>query len=174
MTSLLLSNLKIEIRSLLVSSPTGLYEDELARDYALFNSQRSLPYQLFGYSTLTEFLESLTDVLHRSDDGMFHPIVDQSTEHIFKLVQQQRAKKKTIKKPLIARKRAIPSSNTTSQRIQVTVDAKKSQTMVKQMKIICENKVNKDEKSAVKFERIHLTNDLLQSLLRHFQQQQKS
>ena len=101
MTSLLLNNLKIEIRSLLVSSPTGLHEDELARDYALFPSQRSLPYQLFRYSMLIEFLESFTDVLHPSDDGMFHPIVDRSTEHIFKLVQQQRTKKKTIRKVLL-------------------------------------------------------------------------
>ena len=86
--------IKIEIRSLLISSKTGLSEDELCRDYSVFNSQRSLPYQIFGYSTRTDFLNSLTDILYRSSDGHIYPIVDQSTEHIFKFVQQQRTNKK--------------------------------------------------------------------------------
>jgi predicted choloylglycine hydrolase len=98
MTSSLLNEIKIEIRSLLISSQNGLSEDELCRDYSLFNSQRSLPYQLFGYSTKTDFLNSLTDILYRSSDGYIHPIVDQSTEHIFKFVQQQRKNKKKKQK----------------------------------------------------------------------------
>lgn len=96
-SSCLLNNIKIEIRSLLVSSPKGLSEDELCRDYSLFNSQRSLPYEIFGYSTKTDFLNSLTDILYRSSDGYIHPIVDQTTEHILKFVQQQRTNKKKKK-----------------------------------------------------------------------------
>jgi hypothetical protein len=97
MTSSLLKEIKIEIRSLLISSQNGLRENELCRDYSLFNCQRSLPYQIFGYSTVTDFLNSLTDILYRSSDGYIHPIVDQSTKHIYKFVQQQRTNKK--KKP---------------------------------------------------------------------------
>jgi hypothetical protein len=94
MTSSLLNEIKIEIRSLLISSQNGLRENELCRDYSLFNCQRSLPYQIFGYSTVTDFLNSLTDILYRSSDNHIYPIVDQSTEHIFKFVQQQRTNKK--------------------------------------------------------------------------------
>ncbi|CAF1245142.1 unnamed protein product [Rotaria sp. Silwood1] len=96
MTLSLLNEIKIEIRSLLISSKNGLTEDELCHDYSLFNSQRLLPYDIFGYSTITDFLNSLTDILYRSSDGYIYPIVDQTTEHIFKFVQQQRTKKKTI------------------------------------------------------------------------------
>lgn len=101
MASSLLNEIKIEIRSLLISSQNGLSENELCRDYSLFNSQRSLPYKIFGYSTITDFLNSLTDILYRSSDGYIHPIVDQSTEHIFKLVQQQRTNKKKKKRPIL-------------------------------------------------------------------------
>ncbi len=100
MTLSLLNEIKIEIRSLLISSQNGLSEDELCRDYSLFNSKRSLPYQIFGYSSITDFLNSLNDILYRSSDGFIYPIVDQSTEHIFKFVQQQRKKKKTKQKPI--------------------------------------------------------------------------
>jgi hypothetical protein len=111
MTSTLLNEIKIEIRSLLISSQNGLSEDELCRDYSLFNSQRSLPYQIFGYKTKTDFLNSLTDILYRSSDGYIYPIVDQSTEHIFKLVQQQRTKKKTKQKPILYYQQSKVSRN---------------------------------------------------------------
>jgi hypothetical protein len=103
MTLSLLNEIKIEIRSLLISSQHGLSEDELCRDYSLFNSQRSLPYKILGYSTVTDFLNSLTDILYRSSNGYIHPIADQSTEHILRLVQQQRKtkQKKTIKRTII-------------------------------------------------------------------------
>ena len=96
-----LSEIKIEIRSLLVSTPHGLREDELCRDYASFNAQRSLPYQTLGYSTVTGFLNSLTDTLYRSSDGRTYPIVDSSTAHIFQLVQQQRTTKSKSKKKVL-------------------------------------------------------------------------
>jgi hypothetical protein len=100
MTLSLLNELKIEIRSLLISSQNGLSEEELCRDYSSFNSQRALPYQIFGYSTITDFLNSLNDILYRSSNGLIYPVVDQSIEHIFKLVQQQRKKKKTKQRPV--------------------------------------------------------------------------
>ncbi|UJR14549.1 hypothetical protein I4U23_001546 [Adineta vaga] len=169
-----LNDLKIEIRSLLISSPTGLDENELSRDYARFNSQHSIPYQLFGYLTLTDFLNSLTDILYRSKDGMFYPIVDQSTEHIFKFVQQQRSKKE----PPIKHKRAMSTMNTSSRQIHFTDDAKKPFPLMKQMRIITESKVKHDVElsrnytSTPRFERINVTNGLLRNLLIHFQQQQ--
>ncbi|CAF0886794.1 unnamed protein product [Adineta steineri] len=201
MTSSLLNEIKMEIRSLLISSQNGLLENELCRDYSLFNSQRSLPYQTFGYLTVTDFLNSLNDILYRSLDGYIHPIVDQSTKHIFKLVQQQRTKKKTTKtkikqqeykyiqpsKAIITcnkQKRAVPSIITSSQQMHRADDIIKPSPMVKQMKIMYENKVKKEAQSFVrlkstikdtapKFEQIKLTNDFLRNLLIHFQRQQQ-
>jgi hypothetical protein len=111
MTSSLLNEIKIELRSLLISSPKGLSDDELSRDYSIFNSQRSLPYQIFGYATRTDFLNSLTDILYRASDGYLYPIVDQSTEHIFQLVQQQRTNKKKKRRPISYNQQAKVSRN---------------------------------------------------------------
>jgi hypothetical protein len=147
MSSALLNEIKIEIRSLLISSTKGLTEDELSRDYSLFNSQRLLPYQIFGYSTRTEFLNSLTDILYRSSDGYIHPIVDQSTEHIYKFVQQQKQQHKKKKRKT---RRKI------DQQINPPANG---------MKMI--------ENSNNRFERINVTNELLKNLLIHFRQQQQ-
>ncbi len=71
---------------------------------------------------------------------------------------------------------------TSSQQIPRTVDAIKPCPLKKQMKMIHENKVTKESLSRLtptiddftpKFERIHITNDLLQCLLLHFRQQQQ-
>ena len=93
-SSSLLDEIKIELRSLLISSKIGLTDNQLCHDYALFNNQRLIPYEIFGYSTINEFFNSLNDILYRTSDGYIHPIIDQSTEHIYKFVQQQRNKKK--------------------------------------------------------------------------------
>ncbi|CAF3795537.1 unnamed protein product [Rotaria sp. Silwood1] len=199
MTLSLLNEIKIEIRSLLISSKNGLTEDELCHDYSLFNSQRLLPYDIFGYSTITDFLNSLTDILYRSSDGYIYPIVDQTTEHIFKFVQQQRTKKKTIntkqtsfvyyqqeynyvrqEKPSISRhkqKRAVMYE----QNHYITNAIKPFSTM-KPRKLIYENNVHREDflfqikpymnNSSTKFERVNVTNDLLQRILIHFRQQQ--
>ena len=106
-----LSEIKIEIRSLLVSTPYGLREDELCRDYASFNAQRSLPHRSFGYFTVTDFLNSLTDTLYHSADGRIYPIVNRSTAHIFQLVQQQRTTKpKSKKKVMTSLRRTRPQN----------------------------------------------------------------
>jgi hypothetical protein len=151
MSSALLNEIKIEIRSLLISSTKGLSEDELSRDYSLFNSQRSLPYEIFGYSTRTEFLNSLTDILYRSSDGSIHPIVDQSTEHIYKFVQQQRTKKKKKQTRNIRKTATLPAGATK----------------------MAENNNKNRQGSKPTFERINVTNELLRNLLIHFRQQRQ-
>jgi hypothetical protein len=82
-------------------------------------------------------------------------------------------------------KRAVPSIITSSQQIHRTVDTIKPCPLKKQMKMIHENKVTKEDEQSFsrlkptiddftpKFERIHITNDLLQCLLLHFRQQQQ-
>lgn len=130
MTSSLLNEIKIEIRSLLISSQNGLRENELCRDYSLFNCQRSLPYQIFGYSTVTDFLNSLTDILYRSSDGYIHPIVDQSTKHIYKFVQQQRTNKKKKTKQ-------IPIVNNQHKSIQLVKVSRKKVKFIYQLHMFC-------------------------------------
>ncbi|CAF3265400.1 unnamed protein product [Rotaria sp. Silwood2] len=199
MTLLLLNEIKIEIRSLLISSKNGLTEDELCHDYSLFNSKRLLPYEIFGYSTITDFLNSLTDILYRSSDGYIHPIVDHKTEHIFKFVQQQRTKKNKINTKQTSFIYNQPEYKYTEQENSSisrhkqkraamfeqkhhSVNAIKSFPMIKPMKISYEKNVKQEEflfqvkshmnNSLPKFERVNVTNELLQCLLIHFRQQQ--
>ncbi|CAF1463282.1 unnamed protein product [Rotaria sordida] len=162
MTLSLLDEIKIEIRSLLISSKDGLTEDELCHDYSLFNSQRLLPYEIFGYSTITNFLNSLTDILYRSSDGYIYPIVDHTTEHIFKFVQQQRTKKKKIntkQTSFIYNQQENFSIYRHKQKRTVSFEQK-------------HRTIDAIKPFSPKFERVNVTNELLQCLLMHFRQQQ--
>ena len=92
--------LKVELRSLLISSQQGCNEHQLSKDYAAFNGGNPIPYVRLGFGSLIELLGSMPDVARidsRFGPILIHGVSDTSTKHIQKLVMGQ--KKKTFKHP---------------------------------------------------------------------------
>ena len=92
--------LKVELRSLLISSQQGCNEHQLSKDYAAFNSANPIPYARLGYGSLIELLMSMPDVAridNRFGTILIHGVPDTSTKHIKDFVMGQ--KKKTFKYP---------------------------------------------------------------------------
>jgi hypothetical protein len=90
------SDLKTELRSLLISSAGGCTEQQLRKDYAAYNSQKEIPYQKMGYKTLLELLASMPDVAkiqYNRNPVIILGVADSSTKHIDDFVKHQKKKK---------------------------------------------------------------------------------
>nr|XP_039266210.1 tudor domain-containing protein 5-like [Styela clava] len=80
------------IRSLLISSPSGLTLNQLERDYQLVENQ-GLPYRKFGHTDLLSFVKTLSDVVkidYRNRELVLYGIADEKTKHIKSMVDHQR------------------------------------------------------------------------------------
>ncbi|CAF0992819.1 unnamed protein product [Didymodactylos carnosus] len=90
-------DLKQEIRSLLISSQKGLTESQLQRDYADYNSKKEIPYKVMGYKSLLDLLRSMPDVarIENNNPLVIHGVADKNTEHLKKMISQQRRSKRT-------------------------------------------------------------------------------
>ncbi|CAF3407053.1 unnamed protein product [Rotaria socialis] len=96
-------NIKQEIRSLLISSPKtkhgGLTGSLLYSDYKTLNCGKEVPYAELGYHSFLALLRSMPDVVRieckeNSISYRVHPVYDETTAHIQKLVFEQRDKYK--------------------------------------------------------------------------------
>ncbi|CAF3710887.1 unnamed protein product [Rotaria sp. Silwood1] len=94
-------NLKQEIRSLLISSPKtkygGLSGSLLYSDYKKLNSGKEIPYGELGFHSFLALLRSMPDVVRieykeNSPSYRVHPVYDETTAHIQKMVFEQRDK----------------------------------------------------------------------------------
>lgn len=80
------------IRSLLISSPSGLTLSQLERDYQSVENQ-GLPYRKFGHTDLLSFVKTLSDVVRidfRNRELVLYGIADEKTKHIKSMVDHQR------------------------------------------------------------------------------------
>ncbi|XP_066548186.1 tudor domain-containing protein 5 [Amia ocellicauda] len=117
----LLDALKIEVRSLLMSSKTGLAPEQLRRDYMAMVGH-SLPLRALGFRNIMDMVVEMTDVIrvgYASDGSMLlRAIADESTRGIEELVARQKtsktqfpAKKKyhpVVRAPLLLPRRGQP------------------------------------------------------------------
>ncbi|MBN3307301.1 TDRD5 protein, partial [Amia calva] len=92
----LLDALKIEVRSLLMSSKTGLAPEQLRRDYMAMVGH-SLPLRALGFRNIMDMVVEMTDVIrvgYASDGSMLlRAIADESTRGIEELVARQKTSK---------------------------------------------------------------------------------
>ncbi|KAG1685077.1 Tudor domain-containing protein 5 [Nymphon striatum] len=106
-----LSDVKKLLRSLLISSKTGLSIDQLCRDFRVQEGY-PLPYAKFGYPNPSTFLRECQDIAESSFRRGVHflrGVADDNTRHIQKLVDAQ---KKTKAKP--TRNNCASNTNTNS------------------------------------------------------------
>ncbi|KAL4634841.1 tudor domain-containing protein 5 isoform X1 [Arapaima gigas] len=92
----LLSMLKKDVRSLLISANSGLTPEELKQDYQMMLGH-PLPLQALGYRNVLEMVKDMPDMVavSSSDDGglLFKAIGDETTKSIEELVSRQRSSK---------------------------------------------------------------------------------
>ena len=90
------ATIKRTVRAVLLSSKHGCTPRQLANDYAHIIGE-SIPFESFGYSSLMKFIMSMPDVVRVErgrDRTMLYGIPDQRTEHIAKMVANQRSVKR--------------------------------------------------------------------------------
>ncbi|CAG2115906.1 unnamed protein product [Medioppia subpectinata] len=92
----LLTDTKIAIKSLVISSPLGISLTKLCRDFEDIEG-KEVPYKELGFDTLTALLKSMTDMVRPIFDAnqsvTLFPVVDDSTAHITDLVANQSTKR---------------------------------------------------------------------------------
>jgi len=107
----LLDRVKRNLKPTLISRKGGVSLDELNRDYEELNGER-IPYQNLRFQTLEAFLRSIPDVctLHMKQGLlMVAGVVDESNEHIARMIRCQ--KSKTRKKKSCLRPQHRPSQS---------------------------------------------------------------
>jgi len=107
----LLDRVKRNLKPTLISRKGGVSLDELNRDYEELNGER-IPYQNLRFQTLEAFLRSIPDVcsLHMKQGLlMVAGVVDESNEHIARMIRCQ--KSKTRKKKSCLRPPHRPSQS---------------------------------------------------------------
>ncbi|GFR81170.1 tudor domain-containing protein 5 [Elysia marginata] len=89
--------LKIELRSILLSSKDGVPEHLILSDYEMLSCQR-LPYKTLGYRSVAALLGDMPDVAREirlaSGDVIYKAVSNESTAHIQRLVGNQKSAKK--------------------------------------------------------------------------------
>ena len=92
------SDLKVELRSILISSQEGCTEQQLLKVFAEYNSGKEIPFRRMGYKSLIELLASMPDVARIDQRRPFiviHGVPDDTTRHISDFVKQQKRSKKS-------------------------------------------------------------------------------
>ncbi|CAL1548146.1 unnamed protein product [Lymnaea stagnalis] len=96
-----MEELKVEIRSLLLSTKGGISEADVSYDYKMVLG-KEMPYRALGFNNVSSLLQAMPDVARkvRTPDGqiIYHAISDDSTRHIQRLVSNQKSSLKK-KKP---------------------------------------------------------------------------
>ncbi|XP_046548962.1 LOW QUALITY PROTEIN: tudor domain-containing protein 7-like, partial [Haliotis rubra] len=95
-----LKQVKAMLRSVLLSCKEGVASQRFLVDYRDVTGEY-LPYKKFGFSSVSDFIASIPDVVHVRRQGgeeIYHAVADETTAHIQKLVSKQRSKK--TKRPL--------------------------------------------------------------------------
>ncbi|GFN87055.1 tudor domain-containing protein 7, partial [Plakobranchus ocellatus] len=95
----LFEQVKIELRSILLSSKDGVPEHLIQSDYEMLSCQR-LPYRELGYKSVSAFLKDMPDVAKEirlaSGEVFYKAVSNESTAHIQKLVGNQKSAKKRV------------------------------------------------------------------------------
>lgn len=85
---------KKEIRSILLSTKSGVEFTRLNREYEMFTGSK-INYRGMGYTSLRAFVDDIPDVARQFDDGYgtitLLGVADETTRHIASLVSRQRA-----------------------------------------------------------------------------------
>jgi len=89
----LLLETKKEIRSILLSTKSGVELPRLNKEYEMFTGAK-INYRGMGYSSLRAFVDDIPDVARQFEDGFgtitLLGVADESTRHIASLVSRQR------------------------------------------------------------------------------------
>uniref|UniRef100_A0A1A9USZ6 HTH OST-type domain-containing protein n=1 Tax=Glossina austeni TaxID=7395 RepID=A0A1A9USZ6_GLOAU len=107
----ILSNVKIVIKALIISSPKEVTIDDLRNDFRLMEG-KDIPFKQLGYDTVEDLLHALSDtveVFGRGRTATIHAVASQKSEHIQKMVKEQ-------KKPAKHRKGRIKKVNPISEK----------------------------------------------------------
>nr|XP_026691845.1 uncharacterized protein LOC100183257 [Ciona intestinalis] len=95
-----LENVKKNLRSVLLSSKQGIVAKHLQREYRELNGE-FIPHQKLSFCSLEEFIRSLSDVCrvgyNNQNELTYFALTDGSTQHIKKMVANQRPGKKKSK-----------------------------------------------------------------------------
>ncbi|KAF4521756.1 hypothetical protein B566_EDAN010022 [Ephemera danica] len=98
----LLEDVKSIIKSILISTQKQMLVFDLAREY-MASEGRCIPFQSLGYRTLPDFLKSIPDTMQLRT-GQYNgrtlyfvqPVVNEATQHIEALVQEQNTAKNRL------------------------------------------------------------------------------
>lgn len=105
-----LKSVRSIVRSLLISSGEGVAKHKLLSDYKKFIGS-PMPLRELGYRSLDHFVYQNSDVIReaiaRTGDEVYVAVVDSSTQHIAKLIANQ--KKPTLKKAKAKLSSSFPS-----------------------------------------------------------------
>uniref|UniRef100_A0A1A9Z6C3 HTH OST-type domain-containing protein n=1 Tax=Glossina pallidipes TaxID=7398 RepID=A0A1A9Z6C3_GLOPL len=87
-----LSNVKSIIKALIISSPDELTLEKLRNDFRCMEG-KDVPFNRLGYDTLEDLLHALSDtvqVFGRGHTATIHAVASQKSEHIQKMVKEQK------------------------------------------------------------------------------------
>uniref|UniRef100_A0A1A9V9B8 HTH OST-type domain-containing protein n=1 Tax=Glossina austeni TaxID=7395 RepID=A0A1A9V9B8_GLOAU len=96
MSAGVLSEMKVIIKSLVLSCPETITIQQLNRDYKETEGE-DIPFRRVGFDTLEDFLHSLRDTIKitgKGSNAVVNAIASEKTKHIEKMVQEQKRPRK--------------------------------------------------------------------------------